>query len=83
MSLHESLLVFDPPVHMNPFSTLHACVHPSPHSIFPSSHYSPTSLTPFPHVSLQVSFEVVEPPKHCHQNSIVQVDEQPSPLFVF
>lgn len=40
----------EPPVHINPDSIVQVALHPSPNVVPVSSHSSPTSLNPFPHI---------------------------------
>jgi hypothetical protein len=50
--VHKSLLVGDPPVQVNPFSTVvQSADHPSLSDVFPSSQVSPGALNPSPQIS--------------------------------
>lgn len=41
----------NPPAHVYPFSDLQIFEHPSPATLFPSSHYSIGYLSPLPHLA--------------------------------
>src|SRR4051794_17238998 len=46
-------------VHLNPASTLQSAVQPSPSTVLPSSHASPTTM-PSPHVDAQAPVALVQ-----------------------
>src|ERR1043165_4008314 len=61
--------------HVYPSSNVHVGEHPSEPTRLPSSHSSPTSRAPFPHVTSHA--RVVAPSRHF--GSFEQVVEQPVP----
>jgi len=75
--------VLDPPEHDMHGSYSQVLLHPSPSTVFPSSH----SLTPkffqSPQSSSHVSLLVDVPPEHVNPLSIVHKELHPSPLIVF
>lgn len=56
ISVQLSGVSLDPPVHLNPSSTLHSSLHPSYFFRFPSSQSTSPILIPSPHISTQSLF---------------------------
>ena len=70
--------LLDPPVHLYPGSIVHVELHPSPFIKPPSSHCSPLTLIPSPHIGVQVDFDAMLPPVQVKPVSMVHVELQPS-----
>ena len=66
---------------VNPASTVHVELHPSPLFRLPSSHRLEltTCVIPSPHIGVHVSLVVNEPPLQIYPASTAQVQLQPSP----
>jgi hypothetical protein len=73
--------------HVQPVSIWQVALHPSPETALPSSHSSPVSTMPSPHLIWMHLPPVGAPASdgvsgHCQPGSVWQVDEQPSPDVV-
>src|SRR3989344_5824768 len=66
-------------------SRLQLAEHPSPLTVFPSSHSSLPTENQSPQIVLQTLMSLVQtlPPAHVHPFSTTQSGEHPSPLTVF
>ena len=80
-----SFVVDDPPVQLHVASTAQVALHPSPLTVLPSSQYVLIELNrlPSPHISVQLSAVVNEPPEHVQPDSTDHVELQPSPFELF
>ena len=85
ISEQVSLVVEEPPEQDHPVSILHEELHPSLLIVFPSSQKVARVVyfLPSAQISVQVSFEIDEPPEHIQPVSLTQVELQPSPETLF
>lgn len=68
---------------VQPVSTTHEELQPSPLSRFASSHPSSPTTYPSPQVSVQDEGVVADNPEQVYPISTLQAEEHPSPLLVF
>jgi len=78
-SVQVLFLVTEPPVQVNPDSTMQALEQPSPSISLPSSHPSKVSLLPSPHTAPQSDLISIVEYGHSYPSSTFQSELQPSP----